>query len=186
MDKEKYGQLIHPEIKIHRQYFREMVKLLGIYVLYRAPKKEKKYTTYAEIDVNYERPIKIGCIFDEHPSQQSLKKMGWMSELQDNSSIIHVDYDLPNLQQGALFIIPSGLDDGKARLFRVVKMTNSMVYPASVTCEIVPEYINSFDKVTDNTFNPQDEVILTDEPDGPTYVVDEYDLELLQEDESVN
>ena len=84
MDKEKYGQLIHPEIKIHRQYFREMVKLLGIYVLYRAPKKEKKYTTYAEIDVNYERPIKIGCIFDEHPSQQSLKKMGWMSELQDN------------------------------------------------------------------------------------------------------
>ena len=181
-----YGELLHDDVKIWRQYFREMVKLLGIYVLYRAPKKEKKYTTYAEIDVNYERPIKIGCIFDEHPSQQTLKKMGWMSELQDNSSIIHVDYDLPNLQQGSLFIIPSGLDDGKARIFRVVKMTNSMVYPASITCEIVPEYIDNFDTVTDNGFNPQDEVILSDEPDGPTYVIDDYDLELLQEDESVN
>lgn len=178
---EKYGQLVHPEIKMHRQWFREMVKLLGIYVLYRAPKKEKKYTTWAEVDVNYERPIKVGVIFDEHPNQQTLKKMGWMSELNSNSSIIHVDYDLPDLQQGCLFIIPSGLDDGKARIFRVVKMTNSIVYPASITCEIVPEYIDSFDKVTDNAFNPRDEVVLADEDVGPTVLLDEYDLDLLSE-----
>lgn len=174
---EKYGQLLHPEIKQHRQYFREMVKLLGIYVLYRAPKPEKKYTTYAEIDVNYEPPIKIGCIFDEHPNQQTLKKMGWMSELQSNSSIIHVDYDLPHLQQGSIFIIPSGLDDGKARIFRVVKMTNSMVYPASIACEIVPEYIDSFNEATDYAYNPQDEIILYDEEVGPTVIIDDYDLE---------
>lgn len=177
---EKYGQLVHPEIKMHRQWFREMVKLLGIYVLYRAPKKEKKYTTWAEVDVNYERPIKIGCIFDEHPTQQTLKKMGWMSELQSNSSIIHVDYDLPGLQNGALFIIPSGLDDGKARIFRVIKMTTSIVYPASITCEIIPEYIDSFDEKTDYGFDAQDEVVLYDEQVGPTVLLDEYDLELLQ------
>lgn len=178
---EKYGQLVHPEIKMHRQWFREMVKLLGIYVLYRAPKKEKKYTTWAEVDVNYERPIKIGCIFDEHPTQQTLKKMGWMSELQDNSSIIHVDYDLPGLQNGALFIIPSGLDDGKARIFRVIKMTTSIVYPASITCEIVPEYIDSFDEKTDYGYDSQDEIVLYDEQVGPTVLMDEYDLELLRE-----
>lgn len=181
MNNGKYGKLIHDEIKIHRQYFREMVKLLGIYVLYRAPKPEKKYTTYAEIDVNYEKPIKIGCVFDEHPNQQTLKKMGWMSELQNGSSIIHVDYDLPRLQQGALFIIPSGLDDGKARIFRVVKMTNSIVYPASVACEIVPEYIDSFSDSNDNAFNSRDEIVLSDETDGITTMLTDYDLELLNE-----
>ena len=72
--------------------------------------------------------------------------MGWMSELDENSSFIHVDYDLPNLQQGSMFIVPSGLDDGNGRLFRVVKMATSMVYPASITCEIVPEYTNAFDE----------------------------------------
>lgn len=178
---EKYGKLLHEEIKIQRQYFREMVKLLGIYVLYRAPKKnESKYTTYAEIDVNYELPIKIGCIFDEHPTQQTLKKMGWVSELQGNSSIIHVDYDLPRLQQGSLFIIPSGLDEGKARIFRVIKLSNSIVYPASIACEIVPEYIDSFNEKTDFGYDSQDEVLLSDEKDGPVFVMDDYDIELLE------
>ena len=107
MTNPKYGTLLGPEIKIHRQYFREMVKLIGIYVLFRAPKSDKHYTTYAELDASYEEPKLVGCIFDEHPTQRTLRKMGWVSELQDNSSLIHVDYDLEGLQQGALFIIPS-------------------------------------------------------------------------------
>lgn len=196
----KYGQLLTPDIRIHRQYFREMVKLMGIHVLYRAPLEKKMdnkfsvekdsvptvhrvvnsegklvekeykanphytgrnpedkdkvhiydkyYSMYGELDGRYEKPILVGCIFDQHPTQQTLKKIGWMSELGDNSSIIHVDYDLPGLQQGALFIVPSGLDDGKGRLFRVVKMSTDMIYPASVTCEIVPEYIDSFSDLT--------------------------------------
>lgn len=184
---EKYGKLLHEEIKINRQYFREMVKLLGIYVLYRAPKgNEKKYNSWAEVDVNYEPPIKIGCIFDEHPTQQTLKKMGWMSELQGDSSIIHVDYDLPKLQNGSLFIIPSGLDDGKARIFRVIKMTNSIVYPASIACEIIPEYIDSFNEKISYGYDSQDEIILTDEKVGPTHIIDDYDVELLQEDELID
>lgn len=151
-DNEKYGLLLNSNIKLHRQYFREMCRLLGINVLYRAPLPNKHYTRYAEIESNYAPPIKVGCIFDEHPTQQTLKKIGWMAELDDTSSIIHVDYDLPNLQQGALFIIPSGLDDAKGRLFRVSKLTNSIVYPASVTCEIVPEYEDIIDKDQLNDF----------------------------------
>ena len=141
---QKYGQLLNQNIKLHRQYFREMCKLLGIYVIYRAPRPDKSYTTYAELDSCFEPPILTGCIFDEHPTQQTLKKMGWVSELQENASIIHVDYDLPNLQQGALFIIPSGLDNAEGRVFRVVKLTNSIIYPASVACEIVPEWEDTF------------------------------------------
>ena len=153
----KYGILLTPDIKLQRNYFKEMVKLLGINVIYRAVKPGKKYTTYAEIDANYEQPLLEGCIFNEHPDQQTLKKIGWVSELQQNASIIHVRYDLPNLEQGALFIVPSGLDNAKGRLFRVVKITNIMVYPASIACEIVPEYENTYEPslndFTDSSFN---------------------------------
>ena len=72
-----------------------------------------------------------------------MKKRGWVSELQTDSSFIDIAYDTPNIQVGALFIVPSGLDDGKGRLFRCVTMQNSMIYPAAITCEIVPEYENS-------------------------------------------
>lgn len=105
---------------------------------------DKHYTTFSEVEANYYEPIEVGCIFDEHPTQQTLKKMGWVSELQESASIIHVPYDLPNIQQGALFFIPSGLDNAPNRLFRVTKMMNSMVYPASISCEIVPEFENTF------------------------------------------
>lgn len=144
-DLNKYGILLSPSIKLHRKYFEEMTKLLGIQVFYRAPKPGKTYTTYTEIIDNYFDPIQVGVIFDEHPTQQTLKKMGWVSELQQNASIIHVPYDLPQIQQGSLFFIPSGLDNAPSRLFRVVKLTNGIVYPASISCEIIPEFENEFE-----------------------------------------
>ena len=140
----KYGKLLQPDIKLFRSFFEEMVSLIGIKVFYRAPMPNKHYTNYTEIESNYYDPIEVGCIFDEHPTQQTLKKMGWVSELQESSSIIHVPYDLPAIQQGALFYIPSGLDGAPARLFRVAKLMNSIVYPASISCEIVPEFETTF------------------------------------------
>lgn len=163
-DENKYGILLNGDARLHRQYFREMVKLLGIYVLYRAPFPGKHYTTYAEIDSNYEKPLLIGCIFDEHPNQQTLRKLGWMSELQEGSSIIHVDYDLQDIQQGALFIIPSGIDGAKGRLFRVVRLVNSIIYPASITCEIVPEYEDTFTPETVYDFSHSSLNLLEEEP----------------------
>ena len=148
----KYGLLLNQDITLHRQYFEECVRLLGINVVYRAPRPGKHYTTYAEIKSNYENPEVVGCIFEEHPEQQTLKKLGWISELSENASIISVPYDLKGLQQGALFIVPSGLDNAEGRLFRVTKLSNIMVYPASITCQIVPEYENTF---SDNQYNYQ-------------------------------
>ena len=69
-----------------------------------------------------------------------MKKLGWVSELTTDASIISVPYDLPNLQVGSLFIIPSGIDKATGRLFRVVELSNTMAYPASITCRLVPEY----------------------------------------------
>jgi len=138
-----YGLLINKDIKLHRKYFKEMVKLLGINCIYKAPKDSKEFDEHGEIHPETEKYYigqVVGCIFQEHPDQKTLKKMGWVSELQENSSIIHVPYDLPHLQVGALFIIPSGIDQAEGRVFRVISMQNIMIYPASIACEIAPEY----------------------------------------------
>ena len=79
----KYGILLGEDAKIHRQYFEELVTLIGIQVFYRAPMPGKTYTNYTEIESNYYEPIQVGCIFTDHPDQQTLKKMGWVSELQE-------------------------------------------------------------------------------------------------------
>lgn len=166
MQDSRYGQLLNTNAKILRQYFREAVKLLGIYVIYRAPYPGKHYTTYGEIDSNFEPPIKTGVLFHDHPDQKTLRKIGWVSELQEGSSLIEVDYDLPNLQQGSLFIIPSGIDNAKGRLFKVVSIQNSMVYPASITCEIVPEYEDSIDVKSDIDYSRSSYSLLSREDDN--------------------
>lgn len=141
---EKFGVLLTPDIKIHRKYFQEMCKLIGIQVTYYAVSPGQKWTSYAELKTTHQAPEQIGCIFSEHPDQKTMKKLGWNSELQSESSLIHVPYDLHDLQVGCLFMLPSGLDNCPGRLFRVVNLSNIMVYPASITCELVPEYSSTF------------------------------------------
>ena len=161
-----YGLLLNKNnIELHRNYFNEMAKLLGVRVIYRAPKPSKTYTTYSEIESNYELPKPIFCIFDEHPNQQTLKKLGWISELQESPSLISVSYDLEGLQQGALFIIPSAIEEAKGRLFRVTKLFTTMIYPASITCEIVPEYIDTYEPAL-NDFSASSFNLLNDEEEG--------------------
>ena len=140
----KYGILLGNDTKIYRKYFAEMVKLLGIKAQYRSAKPNKHWTTYAEIESNYNPAVEEGVIFNEHPDQRTMKRLGWVVELDTSSSLISVRYDIDNLQVGALFSIPSGLDNGKNRLFRVTAISNIMIYPASITCVIVPEYEDTY------------------------------------------
>ena len=136
-----YGILMHEEdLKLQRGWFDEMVSLIGVTVIYRSPRPNKTWTRYSEIESNYNEPIALGCIFSEYPDQKTMKKLGWVAELDEQASIISVPYDTPNIQVGALFIVPSALDPKVGRLFRVTKMSTIMICPASVTCELVPEY----------------------------------------------
>jgi len=151
-----YGALLNQNTKLHRRYFNEMVKLIGIQVLYKAPKENKHYNLHSELNSNYEDPIKVGCIFEEHLTQQTAKKLGWNSELTESAALIHVPYDLPGIQVGALFIVPSAYDNTKGRTFRVTKMSAIMVFPASITCEIVPEYETTIQQAEIQLFNNSD------------------------------
>ncbi len=158
----KYGMLLTPEIKLHRKYFLEMAKLLGIQFIYKAPLPGKTFDNHGDLNANYYPGQVVFGIFQDHPDQKTLKKMGWVAELQENSSIIHVPYDLPNLQVGALFIIPSGLDKAEGRVFRVISMQNIMVYPASITCEIAPEYEDIDEPILYNDFTQSTTTLLID------------------------
>jgi hypothetical protein len=117
-----------------------MLALHGINCKYKAPANNKEYDTHGDLQTGYKPEIIVGCLFEEHPNQKSLKKAGWVAELQEGSSMIHVPYDLPDLQVGALFEVPSGLDNSNGRLFRVISISNIMIYPASITCELALEY----------------------------------------------
>lgn len=138
--KTDYGILLNKDIKLYRTWFKQMTTLHGINCKYRAPLNNKDYDNYGDLQSGYTPEIIVGCLFEEHPNQKSLKKAGWVAELQEGSSIIHVPYDLPDIQVGALFEVPSGLDNGKGRVFRVISLSNIMIYPASITCEIALEY----------------------------------------------
>jgi hypothetical protein len=85
-----------------------------------------------------------------------------VTELQEGSSIIHVPYDLKDLQVGALFIIPSGIDTAQGRVFRVISMQNTMIYPASIACEIAPEYFDSDEKTITRDFSKTNFTALVD------------------------
>ena len=91
--------------------------------------------------------------------------MGWVSELQENSSILHVPYDLPGLEVGALFTLPSGIDNTQGRNFRVVSMQVTMIYPASIACEIAPEYESTTQVNEIHDFRHENLTVLVDNED---------------------
>lgn len=132
--------LIKKDVLILRKFFKELCELRGINVLYRAPKEGKNYTNFTEIESNYKEIQPTSVLFEDYPLQDTMRKVGWVPELMEGQSIIHVQYDLTDLQVGCLFYIPSGLDNAEGRLFRVVKMSNIMQFPDRMICALVPEY----------------------------------------------
>ena len=164
MEQKDTGILLNAtNIKLHRQYFKEMCKLIGINVIYRAPRKDKHWNIHGELNSFYYEPVVVSCIFDEYPTQYTMKKLGWNAEQQTSTSLIHVPYDLKDLQSGALFIIPSAIDRAKGRVFRVIRMSTIAIYPASVTCEIAPVYENDFEPAQLHNFADNDFTLLATE-----------------------
>ena len=57
------------------EYFKEMVKLLGIKCIYRAPLPGKTFDMHGDLDAKYYPGEVVGVIFQDHPDQKTLKKM---------------------------------------------------------------------------------------------------------------
>ena len=143
--RDDYGKLVNPDIKLQRSYFKEMCKLLGVVTKYQFPLKDKQYTLQGELKSSYSPEERVGSIFEEHVQQKTAKLLGWNAEQMTDKAIIHVPYGLHDLQVGCLFTIPSAFDNSPGRKFRVTQLYTIMIYPASVTCELVPEYENQME-----------------------------------------
>ena len=158
MEKNDTGLLIKEKnVKLQRFYFKQAVKLIGIQTLYRAPRKDKHYNGYGELDTFFFEPVKVGVIFEDNPTIWTLRTLGWDTELQEGENLIHVPYDVPGLESGGVFEIPSGIDHTEPRRFRILKMRTSMIYPSEIVCHIAPLYVSTFDKTAlnhkDNNFS---------------------------------
>ena len=75
-NRKDYGILLTPEIKLHRKYFLEMAKLLGIQLIYKAPLPGKTFDKHGDLNANYYPGQVVFGIFQDHPDQKTLKKMG--------------------------------------------------------------------------------------------------------------
>ena len=78
MRNEDTGLLLNEQnIKLSRQFFKEFLRLHGLNVTYRALiPNSKDYNMYGELDTNYKEPILVRCIYDEHPTQKTMRKLG--------------------------------------------------------------------------------------------------------------
>lgn len=130
--------LVKSDALIQRKYFKEMLQLYGIDGMYFQTKDGSiSYNETGELSAEYLEPIPCQMIFDQVPTVSTLKKLGWVTELDKSQPLIHVNYDLPELQIGCCFNIEDPLRPGKGRLFRVTKMSVGIIYPMCVTCQIV-------------------------------------------------
>lgn len=130
--------LLQNDITVLRYYFREALDLYGIPARYYQLKPNCHFTVAGELSANYFDSIKCKIIFDQVPKISTLKKLGWVTELDQAASLIHVDFDLPGISFGSLFEIKDPLAPDKGKLFRVTKLQTSIIYPVSITCQIVP------------------------------------------------
>ena len=134
------GLLNRSDATIFRGYFREMCKLLGQSVAYQYV-KEQKMTIHSEDNSELSMPIRIDIIFDENPSVDTLKRMGWVSELNEQRPIIiNMPYNTPNLTVNARITVESVDGIGRPRVFRITKIMSDLEFPDAFTCSIVPVF----------------------------------------------
>lgn len=77
--------------------------------------------------------------------------------------MIHIPYDVPGIQAGGIFTIPSGLDDAEPRKFKVLRLQNSAIYPSSITCELGPLLEDMDEKSTVRDFRSSNFNLLADD-----------------------
>lgn len=161
------GLLLDKEnLMLFREWFQQATDMLGIKALYRAPREEaKQYDLHGELDAKYYEPIPVNCFYQENVNQQTAKLMGWNHELNKGATLIVVPYELKKLQQGGLFVLPSAIDNSEGRVFKVLRMEVSPVYPSEVICELGPMFkselessqVKDFSKSNFNLLNEEEE-----------------------------
>ena len=134
------GLLNRQDSTIFRQYFNEMVKLIGQSVGYQYI-VEKDMTIHSEDNSKLSVPIRIDVLFDENPSVDTLNTLGWTSELNSQQPIVvNMPYNTPKLTVNSRIIVESVDGVQRPRVFKVTKIVSDLEFPDAYTCAIVPVF----------------------------------------------
>lgn len=134
------GLLNRSDSRIFRQYFIEMVKLIGQSVGYQYIVK-RETTIHSEDNSKFSMPIRIDILFDENPTVDTLNTLGWMSEMNEQKPlVINMPYNTPNLTVDARIIVESVDGVARPRVFRITKIVSDLEFPDAFTCAIVPVF----------------------------------------------
>ena len=175
------GLLNRQDAKIFRQYFSEMVKLIGQSVGYQYV-VEKKMTIHSEDNSTLSMPIRLDVLFDENPSVDTLNTLGWTSELNTQQPIVvNVPYNTPKLSVGARMTIESVDGTPRPRVFKVTKIVSDLEFPDAYTCAIVPVFDqfkqkNQYTLVNTEKLN-QDESKRTSKDQPYAYITGKHNID---------
>ena len=133
------GLLNRKDSRIFRQYFKEMVKLIGQSVGYQYI-VERQYTIHSEDNSTLSAPIRIDVLFDENPKVDTLNRLGWVSELNEQRPIVvNMPYDTPNLSINARLIVESVDGTPRPRVFKITQIESDLEYPGQIKVNIIRE-----------------------------------------------
>lgn len=134
------GLLNRQDAQIFRSYFSEMAKLIGISVGYQYVIKQEM-TIHSEDNSQLSAPIRIDILFDENPSVDTLNRLGWVSELNEQKPIVvNLPYNTPHLTVNARLTIESTDGVARPRVFRITQIQSDLEFPDAFTCAIVPVF----------------------------------------------
>lgn len=175
------GLLNREDSRIFRQYFKEMVKLIGQSVGYQYI-VERKYTIHSEDNSKLSAPVRIDVLFDENPTIDTLNRLGWVSELNEQKPIVvNMPYDTPNLSVNARLLIESVDGTPRPRVFKITQIESDLEFPDAYTCAAVPifdQYAqkNQYTLVNHEKIN-QDESPRTSKDQPYSYITDSHNID---------
>lgn len=175
------GLLNRQDARIFRGYFSEMCKLIGISVGYQYV-TEKHMTIHSEDNSKFSMPVRLDILFDENPSNDTLNKLGWISELNDQNPIIaNLPYNTPNLTVNARITVESIDGVARPRVFKITKIQADLEFPDAYTCALVPVFDqypqkNQYTLVNTEKLN-QEGSKRTAKDQSSTFITGNYDID---------
>ena len=134
------GLLNRSDSLIYRGYFREMCKLIGISVAYQYIVK-KELTIHSEDNSELSMPIRLNILFDENPSVNTLNRLGWVSETEEQKPVVaNLPYNTPNLTVNCRITIETSDGIARPRVYKITKIQSDLEFPDAFTCAVVPVF----------------------------------------------
>lgn len=120
----------------------------GQTVMYQYPLNVNK-TIHSEPNIELSDPIRLDIIFNENPTVDTLRKHGWVTEINGSLPVIaQIPYDTPGLARYARITIPPVGNVMRERIFEVTAISTILEYPDCWTVQLVPVY-NSYKEKND-------------------------------------